>query len=1078
MKTIQTNNRSLVRLFGTIIALCIFHTLPAQNETGIPFTKNFLPTEYNGHTQNFDVTEDAAGNIYVANFAGILVYNGADWNRVLTPDISRVTCVQATPDGTVLVGGLNEIGLIKTSENGSLIYKDLRQLLSDESEVRFGEINKIISTPSKSFFFARDKVLVYDGKTIDIIAFPQGLLSVFQLADDFLIKAEDYAYYLLSSADYRLEAQDYLNPELEITDILPLSDSTFLVGTANLGLMQLKGKELGAFETSLNELLPEAKVSDLLQVNASLIAIGTRRNGLFFMDAQGNTITKVDRSLGLQNDYINKLYRDKGDRIWIALNNGISLVAYPWAWTFYNRANGLKSGVVSITRHDADLLVGTYQGLYTLDNSRKNFVSIPDIETACWQFLNFKDHLLAATGEGIYKIEDGSAQQLTTSFALCLAAPAKHPDYFYAGTLDGFMEIRLNADGTVAEERILFENLGEVTAIIPDNKGSLWISTLNGKLAQYNIQQEKLQFVGEEQNLPGLLGSQFYYFNDKIIVGTTRGLMAYNYTSEKFEDYEIKADSTNGAIEWPGLISEGKNNSMWMTRGDETGLSHFIKKDNRWLYQKRSFGPFENFICRSIYEDVDGLMWFGGPAGLIRFDYSQSTTINNNVQVKIASITLNNDSTLYGGFGDEELQEYALHYDYRNVSFRFSSSGYNAENQVKYSYFLKGHDKDWSEWSTDNEREYQKLAAGNYTLYVKAIDVYGNLSSTEAYSFELLFPWYLKWYMVIVYLLALGYSVWLIVQLRLRNLVREKKKLESTVRERTSEIREQRDEIQQKSEELSAALSDLRNTQEELIRQEKLASVGQMTKGIVDRIINPLNYINNFSSLSGELTTELTEVVDDFKEIIPEEARDELLDISNMLKMNLTKIQDHGGSTVRIVKGMEELLKDRTGRFVTTDMAELVTQTVKRVQNNFKKEIEVHAIEVDMQKTGEDFELKAISDELIKVVYELCDNALQSVVNHSEKNDLKACFVKLNLIADKEALTLEVRDNGMGIPEKEIGQIFDPFFTTKPTAKGSGIGLYLVREILYLHDGKIHVSSTVGAETLFKIVLPRKKKTN
>src|ERR1700744_3791480 len=87
-------------------------------------------------------------------------------------------------------------------------------------------------------------------------------------------------------------------------------------------------------------------------------------------------------------------------------------------------------------------------------------------------------------------------------------------------------------------------------------------------------------------------------------------------------------------------------------------------------------------------------------------------------------------------------------------------------------------------------------------------------------------------------------------------------------------------------EEVQNALTDLKETQDQLIRQEKLASIGQLTKGIVDRILNPLNYINNFSLLSKDLIDESEEYVE--KEEITGDDKDEILDILNTVKGNLS----------------------------------------------------------------------------------------------------------------------------------------------------------------------------------------------
>ncbi len=1068
----------ILRLY-TLLVFIIASELPIhgqQDKTGIPLVRNFLPAHYNGHTQNFDIVEDSNGNIYVANFAGIIVYNGHDWSLLLTPDIARVTKVESNDKGQIFVGGFNEIGLVKSSENGRLYYEDLKPLIPLEYGTRFGEIKEIICTDDKSFFFTREQLLIYDGKTIEVMLLKDQLVSISSFGDKFLLRGETNLYYSFDPSDLSVEPIEYILNDLEITDILKVDQKSFLLGTVNKGIMHLAEDTLRPFKTPFDQDLIEAKISDLIQLNEELIAIGTLRNGIYFIDKQGNAITWINRNHGLQNDYVNKLYRDRGNRLWTALNNGISLVGYPWPWTSYNRNNGLKSGVVSITENKGVLLAGTYQGLYELNSESKEFSAIEGIETACWQFFNHGDHLSVATSEGVYRIEESRVFQLTNEFTLCLASMEDRPGYLYAGTLNGISEIQLSASGKILQSKNKFRELGQVTGFISDNEGNLWITTLSGQVARYKVGTDDLKVLGAEQNLPDLIGNQLYSFENDIILSTTKGLMRYDYKSGQFAEYEIRVDSSNGASTWPGLITAATGNSVWMTRGDGKGLSYFVKSQGVWKYKRRAFSPFQDFICRSIYEDKSGHMWFGGPSGIIYYDKTMSGEMFQEAKMNISEIRFNNDSIFYGGFKFTRLSDNVstkLKYSYRNLSFKFASTGYNVQNEVQYSFWLNGHDDKWSDWNISNEKEYQNLSPGNYTFYVRSQDVYSNLSNTAEFRFEIPSPWYIKWYMIVVYILALSYAVWLVVQLRLKNLVKEKEKLENTVKERTSEIRKQKDEIQKKSEKLSNALTDLENAQEELIRQEKLASVGQMTKGIVDRIINPLNYINNFSSISKDLATDFKEILKEEKDSVGKEYFDELLDIGSMLQLNLGKIQDHGTHTVRIVKGMEELLKDRTGEFTNIDISELATQTLRSIKKSFQKYISKFRIEIDLKLKGDEFETKVINEELSKAIYEIFDNAIQSVVSHREKNKGLKGFVIGELSCTHEEIILKVKDNGMGIPKKEMSKIFDPFFTTKPTAQGSGVGLYLVREILYLHKGTISVKSEVNEETIFTIILPK-----
>ncbi len=1066
----------IIRIYLTVafVLLAVLSSFAQDHEVGIPVIHNFYPSDYGGHTQNFDLAEDSAGNIFVANFAGVLAYNGEDWELILTPEISRVTALESSARGKILVGGLNEVGTIECSADGKLFYRDLKPLIRDQEDSRFGEIKEIIATEDKHYFFSREKILIYSGNTMEIIDLSQKLANVFSIGNEFLIRDEDNLYYLFNPVSAELRHFHQIAPDVELTDIAHWGDN-FLLGTAGGGILLLEGDLVRPFRTDIDTALMGLRIKDLLPLGEDLIAVGTLRNGIYFIDGEGNTVTWANRNYGLQNDYINKMHKDRGNRLWAALNNGISLVGYPWPWTLYNRSNGLKSGVISTIRSDEALLTGTYQGLYRMVGKSKKFLPIKGIETACWQFLQHNTGLLVATSEGVYRIQGLQASAITNELTLCLASFEEQPAKLYAGTLDGFSELTFSENGQLLESETKFSELGEVTELITDNRANLWIATLNGQLARYDVDNEVLEVFGEEQNLPDLLGNQFYYLDDKIIARTTRGLKQYRYESGLFEEYEIAVDSSNGSSTWPGLIKTTGNQSMWMTRGDETGLSHYIKDDGMWKFETRDFGPFEDFICRSIYEDPSGIMWLGGPSGLIRFDREQSETLKMSTEVRISGIRLNNDSIFYGGFGQAAHagESARFNYTYRNVSFSFVSNGYNVGSAVQYSYRLSGQDA-WSDWSTINEKEYQKLSPGSYTFYVRAKDTYGNLSEAQEFRFEVRPPWYFRWYMIVVYIVSFTYMVWQLIHWRLRNLVREKEKLENIVRKRTSEIREQRDENQKKSEELARTLSNLKDTQEELIRKEKLASVGQMTKGIVDRVINPLNYINNFSSLSGDLAVDMKNIIRNEKEAIKEENYEEILDIVGMLQLNIDKIQTHGSNTVRIIKAMEELLKNRSEKFIETDLGELVRQTLNRIKSSYQEELREYGIEVSLNINGGPFECKLIKEEFSKAVHELVDNAVQSVYMHGKKHGgIEGAFVRSELYSTQDELVLKVIDSGMGIPEKEIEKIFDPFFTTKTTAKGAGVGLYLVREIINLHKGTITVGSEVGKKTTFEVRLPK-----
>lgn len=320
-------------------------------------------------------------------------------------------------------------------------------------------------------------------------------------------------------------------------------------------------------------------------------------------------------------------------------------------------------------------------------------------------------------------------------------------------------------------------------------------------------------------------------------------------------------------------------------------------------------------------------------------------------------------------------------------------------------------------------------------------------------------------YLVVVLLIAQIYkSV-------LRRRLKRKEYLAKEVEERTREIRSERDAVQKESEKLAAALEALAEAQDELVRQERMATVGQLTKGLVDRILNPLNYINNFASLTAGLTKDLRANLESEKERLAKGTYEDSIELLDMMSGNLEKISDHGFNAVRIVKAMEELMKDRHGTMTLTNINGLCRIAVDKLKKTYAKEIEAHGIAIRFVPLTLSLMMEMRAEQMDQVLAALLKNALYALLKKGEK----VCFepeILFQLRVADEKLEITLRDNGTGMDEALKKKIFAPFFTTKPTSEAAGVGLYICREVIQNHRGTIEVESEKGAYTQFVIRMP------
>ncbi len=269
---------------------------------------------------------------------------------------------------------------------------------------------------------------------------------------------------------------------------------------------------------------------------------------------------------------------------------------------------------------------------------------------------------------------------------------------------------------------------------------------------------------------------------------------------------------------------------------------------------------------------------------------------------------------------------------------------------------------------------------------------------------------------------------------------------------------------------IEGAYNQLKSTQAQLIQSEKMASLGELTAGIAHEIQNPLNFVNNFSEVSGELVDELQEELAAGTEASVQFA----VEIADDLKQNLEKITLHGKRADAIVKGMLEHSKKGSGEKEPTDLNALADEFLRLSYQSFL------AKDPDFQcelKTNLDSDLPKVSvipQDIGKVLLNLMNNAFYAVIEKA-KLDIEGYQPELIVSSKKteNGIELSVKDNGPGIPDAIKDKIFQPFFTTKPTGSGTGLGLSLSYDIIKAHGGELKVVSSEGDGSTFFISIPK-----
>ncbi|NIM07348.1 MAG: GAF domain-containing protein [Armatimonadetes bacterium] len=246
-------------------------------------------------------------------------------------------------------------------------------------------------------------------------------------------------------------------------------------------------------------------------------------------------------------------------------------------------------------------------------------------------------------------------------------------------------------------------------------------------------------------------------------------------------------------------------------------------------------------------------------------------------------------------------------------------------------------------------------------------------------------------------------------------------------------------ESQAQLEKMLRLLGELQSAQQQLIHTEKLASVGTLAGGVAHEINNPLMVILG--------RTELMQMRDD----LPKSVRNDL----EVMRTETTRISE-------IVRGLLTFSRrSQDDTFEQVDVNEVIGKTLTLTENQLRND----NIKVRRELNQNLPTIEANAGQLQQVFTNMIINARHAMP------DGGTVVVRTSKVAEGQ-VTVEIQDNGCGIPEEDLPKIFDPFFTTKEEGKGTGLGLSVSHNIITRHGGDIGVSSELGKGTIFTIQLP------
>lgn len=777
--------------FRFLFLILLFISLDsfAQGTISKPQIFNYSSSIYKGGLQNWCVAQDSKGVMYFGNNEGLLSFDGRNWRIHPLPNATVVRSVAIDKNDRIYVGGQDELGYFEGDDKGMLVFHSLKEKLQ-ESERFFSDVwhteilgdDIFFHTSLYIFRLSHDKMVVDRAKSSwQFLGQVKGDMYAYE-AEMGLMRYENGIWKsILKSTDIASDV---------ITDIVSYNADTLLISTLRNGLYtyingQLAPKIIKGY-TNLNSY----RISCLQDLENDRYAIGTNSGGLFIINASGDVMQHYVYKGGLQTNHIRAIFTDKNSNLWLATDDGIDYITINSSVGYIQPDQNTTVSAYSHLIYGGRLFIGTSNGLYATEllngntgrdigMSQANFKKIAHSDGQVWSLNEFNGRLLMAHEDGSFEIKGDQANAIYRSIGTWLhkATTRVLPfERLIAGTYAGLWLIGF--DGNNFNELGHINKSNESLRFIhyDDNANAVWVSHPYRGVSKLWISKDFKEVVKEKSyTLPeaesSILHNYLFFIKNKVIVCNPNYIYEYD---EKADQFVKSADfaALNGLpIQY---MKEDKFGNIWFVSNKRLSVLDYSKSSKQHPFILNHFPMLNGKILggfESVYvHDLENV-FINGQKGGILLDYKGylEKAIKPNVLLRLIKISnqAKEEQVLYGGNGSTAAEDRKISNAFNTVHFEFSSTNYEQQEQVEYSYLLDGLETKWSSWSNKGEKEYTNLGPGDYVFKVKSRNGVGNESEEATIAFTVAPPWYMHPFMYVLYaIFFISFPFWILAMQR------------------------------------------------------------------------------------------------------------------------------------------------------------------------------------------------------------------------------------------------------------------------------------------------------------------------
>jgi AraC family chitin signaling transcriptional activator len=724
-----------VNFIKLVLFCCISFQLYPQEL--LPFVENYNKSNYQGDNQIWNVEQGNDGAMYFANNHYLLRYDGVKWEKYMLPNKTVIRSILVYGD-IIYSGSYKEFGYWFRKE-GKMHYVSISKGKAIFEENDNEEIWKIFKFNNQIYFQSFNNLFLYDGKLIQKTKLPFLISYCYPIDNQLLIASVGKGVYKMVNSQFEKVGNWPVLENNVIHAIEKYQKDTYFFTQKNGVYVEQNGL-LSSWKNPLNEILKTANINVARFIKKDKLIIGTASKGVYIIDMNDHSFKNINRNNVLMNNSILSVGEDKENNLWLGLDNGIAHIEVNSPISIFYDNSGTLGSVYSVATTEKGYLMASNHGVFKYEGNR--FSMVPNSQGQAWNINKLNNKYLIGHNEGTFVYENGLFYKLNNINGGWNMVKSTINNSYLQATYSGVLIY--DDINNLSQNRVIKGLLKPIKYVAQNRKNEIWAADNYRGLyrIKYNDKYETTQIenVSQRSQIANDFGVKIFEFRNEILFLIHNSWYTYNSLSNQ-------------------LVKNELFNSRFKNISDIVAIdeNNFIVLQEGLLYQ--------------IYANGNTFVW-----NVIQEKYYRGKIINDNLKIfknrkdyllnlddgfialRLKNENIQSPKLKIEAFNEEELVE------------NQSKINYNSELKINVISGIFGLTKPNLFYKINNGNEFIPIKEGliilnNLNNGFHSVAIYNHdglhYNKVSGFEFNVAKPWYFSFWMILLYLLAAGFILYL-----------------------------------------------------------------------------------------------------------------------------------------------------------------------------------------------------------------------------------------------------------------------------------------------------------------------------